>query len=1722
MPKPGAAFVMPLKPSSDALEWVHGEGLARLRGMLASMLLFSKSVGRLTLRMRRPTADPSASAPADGDEELVLSRELTPLRALPHAAAAVPGMPPLFYVPAAKPGRPPELEVGSLVLRARSMPSGASEVCRMVCVSGVLGVKVSIKRHAELLKSLAVVLKKAMPQLTPLRLLYSMPPPPSSATQGAAASLEVAASVAPSAAMAGELGGGELGTELGGLFRGAGGGEGLLYIGSGATQQTCGAGFHACSCFLPTMERTALDFSNRDIATWNRELLAACGAFARSYYIDEAQVLGGSLPGFLGPNIKVRLLSRKESAAPKKKEDAEEGGGKKPPAELSPARVALLKAHSFGKSTPNQQVTKLLADAFFAQGDALPVASSAGHLPAREVHSVPPALREVLEFVPALPLVPPSAEAQGCLPFYQQLAMRGVLRSLDAAMLHQQLAAVVLRPEPVVRLLRWFFRARKTPLFRDEETAIAFKRAVRFAATGTAAAEVEPTAGAEVGSGIACLADLTHHPLGELDLATALPTPPSCLPRWVAQQLSRSELQLSLGLRPLDFAAYWSYVAGETAQPLLLEARFAPLLLQLAAEQHDALPPPKQAALIQGLQSCRCIPAVSADEQSVDSSGEQDAERGAEQGEEGAEAAGAAAGGVKQGAGRGCEMRYPAEVFLGSDAVTLLRGLGLPVAVGLSGVSVPFLSRLGLRSHPPMARVLQGLDTLHWSFRELARYLLAREVKAPLPDAEWHELRDHAASAELGYLPLEAYRQLGLPLLPWSGKPVSSEERSALVRLGVRERPPLQLLLEKAADSAAGKPTQDRSLSFVCAHMDEWYAEEFDPQTELHIVPTLGKARARPCSCYIERSPWPERFASVAAEFSGAQQRIALQLPQRPPMHLVLEALIEAPPSEVAAAEVFEYMGKRAAELEPAAWQHLATAPLVPIKRAGGGHLPPNQVRTHVHACVHVHVHVHGHVIMHMCAPFSPEQVFFSGGRKKFGPLLEYCETKQNSAAGAFLAQCGVNDTPSVATLAAAIASNHERFLASMGSVSSYLSLLKELAKGLRAEPPAKYGDALPPETRAALRRACCLVGVRGADAKKWKSVSAADCVIGDHPRLVRLFKPLAAPEDGALKQLYALLGVRSISSAVQVTHTPDTEHASASKLARHVRQRILERACLLLHDIDHPSCPPRAHLRPLAEEALRRGEVEVLEVRAISSTLHFCQQGKPQTVTEASNACVLPREGVEGGEAGVGMRVYVVPMSDQRLLLEAVGDALLGELLEASTSSEKLVFGQLLASPLDALRQRGFNVDRFQQEIKFAEDQKREQCALHLQAAARGTLVRCRQRARRAVVLEARRTVCVTSIQREARRLIARRTFLASHAQRRGLAATRLQCVIRSYIARSRLVAARGAAELNARQSLAAARVQRAWRMLSSLRAAEGMTAQRERFRQGKLQEEADAVAVAEAERSGKLNTKQAEHLRRQIETSLFSSRDSRDAEAAVEARARVEAEASLQPPPSLALAPAPEAAVEAAVEVAAASGLAVSAAATACASLPPGLRVGPPAPSRDLLLPPGLGGLVVPSAAAALQATATQGSDSELSWGDGGSDTSSEGEPRLGRRRHLRDGDGDEDSAGEADYTEYGGTYAFDTTDVAPYGDDYGCGATTWSGAEAHPKPPPNDAFLGGAEPFDPSADRRAVRNQAGQQGRSRLVGAALASRDGLTPAMLAARAEMAADDEADEVRA
>ena len=166
--------------------------------------------------------------------------------------------------------------------------------------------------------------------------------------------------------------------------------------------------------------------------------------------------------------------------------------------------------------------------------------------------------------------------------------------------------------------------------------------------------------------------------------------------------------------------------------------------------------------------------------------------------------------------------------------------------------------------------------------------------------------------------------------------------------------------------------------------------------------------------------------------------------------------------------------------------------------------------------------------------------------------------------------------------------------------------VLKELAVGLREEPPLQYGAALRKETALALSQARCLIAHPLDEPKRWRAVDAAECWIGDHPRYVKLFKPLVVPEDPALKELYAFLGVVPISLAVRVSHSPAAGENSQSVLARSVRHRVVERACLLLHDIDKNSCPLRANLREGAESMLQEGGFTVFEVSKIASRLAF------------------------------------------------------------------------------------------------------------------------------------------------------------------------------------------------------------------------------------------------------------------------------------------------------------------------------------------------------------------------------------------------------------------------------------------------------------------------------------------------------------------------------------
>ena len=61
-----------------------------------------------------------------------------------------------------------------------------------------------------------------------------------------------------------------------------------------------------------TTERISLDFQGRECSLWNRELLMAAGAVARSYQEDQEKSLAvGSLEGW---GVQVKVLTKKKDS----------------------------------------------------------------------------------------------------------------------------------------------------------------------------------------------------------------------------------------------------------------------------------------------------------------------------------------------------------------------------------------------------------------------------------------------------------------------------------------------------------------------------------------------------------------------------------------------------------------------------------------------------------------------------------------------------------------------------------------------------------------------------------------------------------------------------------------------------------------------------------------------------------------------------------------------------------------------------------------------------------------------------------------------------------------------------------------------------------------------------------------------------------------------------------------------------------------------------------------------------------------------------------------------------------------------------------------------------------------------------------------------------------------------------------------------------------------
>ncbi|KXN90205.1 hypothetical protein AN958_04695 [Leucoagaricus sp. SymC.cos] len=210
-----------------------------------------------------------------------------------------------------------------------------------------------------------------------------------------------------------------------------GSGAARIFIGH-ATAQTTGIGGHMAARFIPTVEREAIDFMDRNVAVWNRELLYIGGVLSRAAYQAEVDSIRETWD-------KKAELFMQESFPEEMRSLLTEGA------------IHVLKFFTFHHSTPSAEVSTLLESAFFKCNSAnnFPLISTLGIRPTSQIRLPDPAF----SFLRQLPLVPAELASE---PIVLSLQNKGMIRSITFEDVLGELRSRPLPEEDMISCIKWW------------------------------------------------------------------------------------------------------------------------------------------------------------------------------------------------------------------------------------------------------------------------------------------------------------------------------------------------------------------------------------------------------------------------------------------------------------------------------------------------------------------------------------------------------------------------------------------------------------------------------------------------------------------------------------------------------------------------------------------------------------------------------------------------------------------------------------------------------------------------------------------------------------------------------------------------------------------------------------------------------------------------------------------------------------------------------------------------------------------------------------------------------------------------------------------------------------------------------------------------------------------------------------------------------------------
>ncbi|KAI8067960.1 hypothetical protein BC940DRAFT_273450 [Gongronella butleri] len=981
--------------------------------------------------------------------------------------------------------------------------------------------------------------------------------------------------------------------------------QGRVFIGF-PTHQTTGCCCHMAARFIPTVERESIDFADRYLSVWNRELLAVGGLLARIVYnddMDQVHILYQELLGDEALVDKTQPLSEAKQM-------------------LDQRAAHTLLSFSFQPSTPSPIVSSVQEERFVhASKLPLRIMTSHGVQPATITRTMPdesytltsPSLSEMLNtFVKSIPTLSTAIEKQ-CKDTVRKLTQAGILVPLGMDDVLKELDTRSLNTQEMIAAMKWFIECAKGNPLIPKSTL-----------QGLDASRNKFMAAAVVTCSDDRLLQLSNARTWQNPklIALDMPVPNSTLPFVVSKAFLAPDLAMYFGMSELSIVTWTEHIAAHEDR-LQLSPEFSEKVLSTVSRGFNHLSSQAQQQVVAQLKPKTCIP-------------------------------------TRFG------MKLPTDTYFSS--VNLFDDLPTAQFQQPRHVSDAFLTALGVRKHVDLQLIFDRLlSDGSWSHVDLIKYLTG--IQNTLADLEIRRLQQTAIFTKEGeaaktkkgkrptgqldeqghaimetvtkqvyvrykagdlYIPSDTLRQLGLPLLDWHHNAAStasttgrwrttSEEAKFMAKLGLQSHPPLAQLLQIAApDTTADAAMRRRALTYLIDNADHYrasYMAQIDAIATAFLPCRDGKTYAAPKDCFSHRDAEILGFQVLHDDLVPVKDRLGVK-DHPSPDRLLAAFRSHIRNDQKAMKPVLEYMASQMGRLQSTHWAQLNNLAFVPVKRASNANVDL------------------------VC----PTECYFesssSGDSNLHKELFLYVDF--GAQANGFLRNCGVKNEPTTPELAAMLVKDPQRFWELCGGGERYLTILRQMAS---------QADQLKKD-RALFRQLSstpCLVAIKRTtsdndkqtedntnannkhddaanhaksddpdDFIQYRLARAADIYINDDSVSQQIFAPLSAPMEPLLEEFYTSLGSDKLSSQIKETYTYKGEQDATAR-SRAIMGLILERTPIILYQMRQDFS--QRQKEPLCSAKYVERHLKVIQVQNLCINRVFKPTGEKDI--QPTTACV-------------------------------------------------------------------------------------------------------------------------------------------------------------------------------------------------------------------------------------------------------------------------------------------------------------------------------------------------------------------------------------------------------------------------------------------------------------------------------------------------------------------